>query len=172
MEKRHSYWVDENNNKWDSERYSEQDAINASATLYKCEDCFNCTSCNYCISCTECTNCESCSYCASCSICYWAQDCISCEYCLSCSKCKYCSNCKYLHNFETNPQVYTTPRIGSRYDTTTFYWVDGVCVVNCGCRIGVPLNDFLDMVRATHGDNEYAKQYIKEIEKVLYLIFN
>ena len=56
--------------------------------------------------------------------------------------------------------------IGSRDDYTTFYKTkDNGIYVCCGCFNG-SLEEFEEVVKKTHGDNEYAKEYMKAIEMV------
>ncbi len=49
------------------------------------------------------------------------------------------------------------------------YWLLDQTWVVCGCFKG-DLIDFEDKVKETHGTNEHAEQYYKEIKKVRYLI--
>ena len=54
MKQINGYWVDENNNRWDCELYSEAKAERYSKTLIECTectDCDNCYNCNYCYNC-------------------------------------------------------------------------------------------------------------------------
>ncbi|MGF6375035.1 TPP-dependent indolepyruvate ferredoxin oxidoreductase alpha subunit [Clostridiales Family XIII bacterium PM5-7] len=51
------YWVDDRGNKWDSEYYSESEALFFSSTLINCENCTNCLNCINCFGCNGCTNC-------------------------------------------------------------------------------------------------------------------
>lgn len=49
--------------------------------------------------------------------------------------------------------------IGSRSDFTTFHKnVDGIVCVKCGCFSGT-VDEFLEAVQKTHGDNQYGKEY-------------
>ena len=53
----------------------------------------------------------------------------------------------------------TIGRIGSRFDTTTFFRnKEGVIKVKCGCFIG-SVDAFLAKVEVTHQDNKHAKVY-------------
>lgn len=55
--------------------------------------------------------------------------------------------------------VVTVGRIGSRFDTTTFFRnKEGVIKVKCGCFIG-SVDAFLAKVEVTHQDNKHAKVY-------------
>ena len=54
--------------------------------------------------------------------------------------------------------------IGSRNGTTTFFnCKDGKIRVSCGCFYG-DLDEFLEAVNKTHGDNEYGQVYRIAIE--------
>jgi len=75
-----NYWVDENNNSWDSEMHTEEEAEAYSNSL---------------VYCTNCTNCIDCSDCSDCSDCVACTNCINCRDCENCSYCRYCINCTY-----------------------------------------------------------------------------
>ena len=54
--------------------------------------------------------------------------------------------------------------IGSRNGTTTFFACkDKVIWVTCGCFFGT-LDEFVEKVKQTHGDNEHAKVYLLAVE--------
>lgn len=55
--------------------------------------------------------------------------------------------------------------MGSRTDYTTFYRATSGIWVRCGCFNG-EIEKFKNKVRRTHGDNEYAKEYMDAIEFV------
>ena len=133
-------WVDENNNRWDIEFYTEEEAEKCSKSLVDCENCRNC------INCRNCYSCDNCNYCNN------------------------CRNCHYCNYYKLNPQRYTTNKIGSRNDQTTFYYGEtgnGMKVqIVCGCFRG-NLEEFEEAVLEKHKDNDlYREQYLKEIEKV------
>lgn len=76
-------------------------------------------------------------------------------------------NCRIINGFITssNDTISISP-IGSRKDTTTFYFnKDRDIIVNCGC-FNDTIEEFEENVRKTHGDNKYAKQYIGAIAYV------
>ena len=134
MEQINGYWTDENNNRWDTEIYTEEAAEKFSKSLVNCYNCYSCYNCR------------------------------------NCQNCDYCDNCRNCRNYKLNPQRYTTKKIGSRNDQTTFYYGEtknGMEVqVVCGCFWG-NLEEFEEAVLETHKDNDlYRKQYLKEIEKV------
>ena len=188
MKQINGYWVDENNNRWDIEIYTEEQAEKASKSLVNCRNCYNCHDCRYCHYCDNCRNCDNCGYCGYCHDCHCCNDCRYCHDCRYCRNCHYCDNCRYCHdcrycdncgycgycrncnNYKQNPRRYTTDKIGSRNDQTTFYYGEtknGMEVqIVCGCFRG-NLEDFEKAVLKTHKDNDlYRKQYLKEIEKV------
>ena len=74
------YYVDSNNNKWSTSRYTEEQAIKVSNSLIDCYDCVDCENC------VGCTDCKDCAYCKDC------EDCIRCELC---SNCDFCIDCEY-----------------------------------------------------------------------------
>lgn len=55
--------------------------------------------------------------------------------------------------------------MGSRKDYTTFYRATSGIWVRCGCFNG-EIESFKNEVKRTHGDNEYAKEYMDAIEFV------
>ena len=78
MKQKNGYWLDKNNNKWNSTIYTKEQAEKYSVTLLNCSNCSNCRDCEYCRDCSDCSNCE---------------------YCRDCSDCRYCSdlyNCKFM----------------------------------------------------------------------------
>jgi len=94
-------------------------------------------------------------------------DCSGCSGCLSCSNCSDCLSCS---NFKTNPQRYTTSKIGSRHAQTTFYWTSKNDVqVVCGCYRG-NLKEFEERVKQKHKETEHLIPYLNEVKKVKYLM--
>ena len=71
-------YVDENNNRWNADFYTEQEAQTFSKTLVDCKDCYNSAHLVNCVNCIECVNCN---------------DCIDCEYCSGCDACSSCIDC-------------------------------------------------------------------------------
>ena len=130
------YWTDSRNNRWYSEVWTEGEAEAAAKTLVDCRNCRNC------------------------------HDCQNCQDCRNCVNCRNCRDCK---DYTSNPMRYITAKIGSRKDQTAFYYgqtKSGTSLqVVCGCFRG-DLEAFEIKVYKTHGDNEYARQYYKEIGKV------
>ena len=179
MKQINRYWVDENNNRWDTEIYTKEQAEKCSKRLvncYNCDNCdycCNCDNCDYCNYCDNCKNCRYCNYCNYCINCNSSYNCSYCDYCNNCYNCRYCRYCDYCHscnNYKSNPQRYTTKKIGSRNAQTTFYCGEtenGMEVqIICGCFRG-NLETFEKSVLKTHKDNDlYREQYLKEIEKV------
>jgi hypothetical protein len=81
-----------------------------------------------------------------------------------------CSNCYDCSDFKTNPQRYVTGKIGSRNAQTTFYWNEELNQVICGCFNGT-LEEIEARVKAVHKNNEqHLNEYLKEIDKVKYLM--
>lgn len=71
-----------------------------------------------------------------------------------------CGNAEVLH---TNHLLVIGPA-GSRNDFTTFFRdKDNEITVKCGCFLG-NIDEFLKMVKETHGDNKYALIYKKVAE--------
>ena len=82
MELMNGYWIDENNNRWDSTFYTAEVAQKFSESLKNCRNCVNSRYCQ---------NCESCSYCGDCKDC---RDCKACRKCTGCQKCTGCWDCE------------------------------------------------------------------------------
>lgn len=82
-----------------------------------------------------------------------------------------CHDCHDCHDYIENPLIYSTKKIGSRYDNTIFYY--GMTKNNemslqvvCGCFRG-NFKEFESAVMKTHKNNSlYRNEYLKEIEKV------
>ena len=70
---------DKNNNCWNLEEFSLEEAIKASKTLVNCKECSNCVDCQNCDFCSWCKNCEGCKNCWYCEDCSDCEDCIECQ---------------------------------------------------------------------------------------------
>jgi len=163
--KRYNRWYDENNNSW----LSEELATLYSPTLTGCTSCIDCGWCDNCSSCNNCSNCRYCNdciYCKGCNGCYDCRDCNSCNYCRDCRDCISCITCI---GFKSNPQRFTSSKIGSRNAQTTIYWVGKNVQVDCGCFTG-NLTEFKNKVEKTHKNNKFGKQYKKLINLVEHII--
>ena len=184
-------WVDDNNNSWRKEIYTEEQAEAYSKTLKNCSycsgclycsdcsgcsrcsdcsycsDCSGCSYCSDCSGCSRCSGCSGCSYCSYCSYCSGCSDCSDCSYCSDCSGCSRCSRCSYCSGCKIQPEIYSTARIGSRNSNTIFFKTEDVINVACGCFRGT-FAEWVARVRTTYPDkdNQYRKQYEAEIKKV------
>ena len=180
MENKNGYWVDENKNYWDERYFTKEQAILSSKSLVDCAnctdctDCIGCTDCTNCINCIGCTDCGGCTSCRGCSYCTDCTDCTDCSCCtgctdctncIGCTDCTDCTDCRGLKSILSQPQIYTTSKIGSRGQQSTFIFTDGEIKVRCGCFWGT-LHDFELAVEKKHGNNEYGIAYKKEIAKV------
>ena len=207
MKNENGYWVDDNNNSWNEDFYTIEEAKSYSETLINCKGCTNCTNCEYCRHCTncryctgckDCTNCRHCKGCTDCEYCTNCEDCTNCKDCGHCKGCRKCANCincrdckdcpyctdcedciacasckgcigcrycEYLRLITSQPQIYTTNKIGSRKSRTIFIYSEKQLFVRCGCFWGT-LAEFESAVEKTHGSNKYAVVYRKEIAKV------
>lgn len=182
MKLNNGFWVDANNNKWNSDLYSEEEALKWSTTLNNCSycgNCFNCSGCMYCDNCRDlsscrncnsCWDCSDCSYCNICSGCNYCSCCENCRDCNSCWDCKYCRNCNECSScksFCKNPERIIGSAMGSRSDNPAVYWIEAgkeQCVV--GCFRGT-LDELEKAVEKTHKDNlKYLEQYRKFIKAV------
>lgn len=128
-----------------------------------CWDCWNCYGCRDCKSCRKCDSCRSCRDCENCRICGNCQGCYGCRKCESCRKCRNCENCENCRGYTDNPLRFVGPRMGSRHDNPTIYWLGSniQCVV--GCFRG-NLNALEAKVRETHASNpEHLNAYLQFI---------
>lgn len=91
-----NYWVDKNNNKWDIDSYTEEEACECSKSLEKCANCVNCIICTKCFLCEDCSMCGACTDCDECNKCTMCVDCDRCSTCDRCKSCLHCTNCTYL----------------------------------------------------------------------------
>ena len=178
--KQNNYWIDENNNKWNANIYTKEQAIKYSRSLVNCNDCSDCSDCSYCNGCNDCSDCSycnGCSGCRDCSGCSGCRGCSDCNCCNGCNGCRYCSDCSDCNccrycsgcsgcsdcsDFKNNPQRYTGQKIGSRNDQTTTYWNEEKNQVVCGCYSNT-LDEFEKKVQEIHRNNKYGKQYKKYI---------
>ena len=93
-------------------------------------------------------------------------NCHNCGYCSDCNGCSKCHNCSDCNNYETNPQRYVTPKIGSRKDNTTIYWTDDNVQVVCGCFRG-NVDEWEAKIKETHKYNEkHLKDYLEQVENI------
>lgn len=53
------YYIDDNNNKWNIDRYTEQEATEYSENLTDCRDCTDCKNCKSCLNCSDSVNCHN-----------------------------------------------------------------------------------------------------------------
>ena len=172
MKKINNRWIDDNNNSWSADFYTKEQAEKYSKSLIDCRDCSGCRACR---DCSGCRYCSDCSDCIGCSGCHGCSGCIGCRYCSGCSDCRDCSGCIGCRDcsgcirFVNNPQRYTTAKIGSRKENTTFYWDNDRTLVICGCFRGT-VEEFKKQVEEVHGNNNYGLEYKNEIEKVEFLM--
>lgn len=139
MDKINNFYVDENNNRWDADIYTKSYAQKCSESLVYCH---NCSDCSCCRNCSDCHNCHNCHY------------------------CRDCSNCHNCSDFNINPQRYVTPKVGSRDDNTTIYWVGNDVQVVCGCFRG-NVDEWEAKIKETHKYNEkHLKDYLEQVENI------
>ena len=162
MQKINGNWVDENNNSWPCDRYTEEEAVLKSKSLTRCSDCSDCSGCSLCSDCSGCSLCSGCSGCSRCS---------RCSDCVNCSRCSRCSGCSDCSDYKENPQRYVSKKIGSRDENTSIYWTTAEDVqVVCGCFRG-DITQFTARVEATHPDgSEHLRRYLALIALIRTII--
>ncbi|MFA5048682.1 MAG: hypothetical protein WC516_06680 [Patescibacteria group bacterium] len=139
-------YFDENNNNWNSQWCTEDQAKRNSESLINCSDCSDCHDCR---GCSDCINCRGCSY---------------------CSDCGGCSDCRDCRDFKNNPQRYVTLNIGSRNSQTYFYFNTEKNQVICGC-FNRTLDEFEKKVLSVYSGNEqHGIDYRKQIQIMRYLL--
>lgn len=82
MKKENGYWIDDNNNRWNCNNFSEDEAM---INSFNCNNCYDCHNCHNCDSCYECHNCHNCHDCHSCYDCHNCHECSKCHDCHECS---------------------------------------------------------------------------------------
>jgi len=177
MKKVNNYWVDENNNRWDVNIYTETQAKKNSASLINCSDCsdcsrcFRCSDCSDCFDCSRCFRCSDCSDCSDCSRCFRCSDCsdcFDCFRCFRCSDCSDCSDCSRCSDYKHNPQRLTSGLIGSRKSTTTIYWTnENDTQVICGC-LKTDIGGFEKRIKEVYPSGQYHDEYMQFIKAARY----
>ena len=61
MKKINNRWVDDNNNSWDCDIYTKDQAEKYSKSLIDCSNCSDCSDCSYCSHCRGCRYCRGCN---------------------------------------------------------------------------------------------------------------
>ena len=151
METVNGYWQDENGNRWNANEYTESQAKNA--RLVSCTGCVDCFSCSDCSRCSRCSDCSGCTYCTCCTYC---------SYCSDCSRCSDCSDCSRCLDFDTQPQQYSTPKMGRVNRINFLHWTPEKSSVTCGCFTG-SIDKLERRVAEVHGDNKHGKDYRDQI---------
>jgi hypothetical protein len=59
MKKINNYWTDENNNRWNRDQYTKDQAEQLSKKMINCKYCTDCYSCYSCDSCDSCNSCKN-----------------------------------------------------------------------------------------------------------------
>ena len=150
MKKVNNYWVDENNNRWDVNIYTETQAKKNSASLINCSDCSDCSRCFRCFRCSDCS------------------DCFDCFRCFRCSDCSDCSDCSRCSDYKHNPQRLTSGLIGSRKSTTTIYWTnENDTQVICGC-LKTDIGGFEKRIKEVYPSGQYHDEYMQFIKAARY----
>ena len=139
MELKDNKWIDENNNSWDANKYTQDQAEKNSKSLINCSGCSDCSDCTGCMSCSRCSDCSDCSG---------------------------CSGCSHCTGWKANPQKITSPVMGSRNAQTTVYFNDKRTEVICGCFKG-SLGEFRLAVIAKYGEEHEYIKWINKVQKYM-----
>ncbi len=156
--KKDDFWVDEeNNNRWDCEKFSQEQAEKESLTQ---KDCFGLRDCS------DLVDCFGLRDCSDLVDCFGLRDCSYLVDVRNCSDLVDVRSCSGLRDV----QKYTTPKIGSRKSQTTIYFAKDFTQVICGCFKGT-LKEFIEKVGITYPkDHAHYIEYMKEITKMRDLI--
>lgn len=65
--KTNDIYHDNKSNIWHVEKFTEEEALDASESLTNCKHCIDCVDCTNCIGCIGCTGCQGCSNCSGCT---------------------------------------------------------------------------------------------------------
>ena len=167
MKKANGYYIDENNNRWDCNLYTEDQAKKNSESLIDCSYCYRCSYCSDCSDCSDCSGCSGCSYCSDCSDCSYCYRCSGCSGCSGCSNCSYCSgcsdcsNCSYCSGYKSNPERYCKELIGTITKLAQAYWLSGDDLqIVFGCYKTESLEDFKAKAIEMNGKKK-AKPFIE-----------
>ena len=131
MKIENGYYVDYNNNRWNCDFYTEEQAQKNSDSLINCSNCSYCSYCSGCSGCSNCSNCSGCSdcsdcsYCSYCSGCSYCSYCSDCSYCFDCSGCSRCSDCSDCSGYKSNPERYCIELTGTVKRIAQAYWLSG-----------------------------------------------
>jgi hypothetical protein len=164
MKKINNYWTDENNNRWNRDRYTKDQAEQLSKKMINCKYCTDCTDCN---SCDYCYSCDSCDYCNSCNFCKFCNSCDSCYSCYSCDYCDYCNSCK---NYKSNPERYCKRLSGTVDKLAQIYWIDENVQIVFGCWKGSSIDGFVEKAKKQLKGTGKLQPFIDFAEKARYLI--
>ena len=177
---KNGYYFDENNNSWSAEKYTLEEATEASATLVACVDCVDCRDCRACRACRACVGCGYCHYCVGCGYCRYCRDCrscrdcrdcvgcLACRDCRSCVDCRACVGCGYCRDcrdLKNNPNRYGKQGLGGGHENTCAYWLSGdtdTLQLVCGCFNGT-LKEFQDAVTEKYGSVHEYHDWIAEV---------
>lgn len=84
------WWIDENDNKWNINDFSKENAEFYSETLFNCQHCVDSWNLKHCISCIECSDCTDCDNCYKSSYLIECSDCVECTHLNDSSHCFRC----------------------------------------------------------------------------------
>ena len=90
--------IDQNNNLWDTKRYTVEQAEKFSKTLINCSFCVDCCDCIDCGNCRDCRNCNGCRSCRDCRDCHSCCGCYKCRKCCGCRDCGDCRDCNNCYS--------------------------------------------------------------------------
>lgn len=87
------YLYDKDNNYWELNGITIEEAIEYSKILENCTNCENCKDCKHCVECASCEDCKDCTKCVRCIQCENCKNCVWCHHCTGCESCNSCINC-------------------------------------------------------------------------------
>ena len=72
-----------------------------------------------------------------------------------------CTRCTSCAGFDTQPQQYTTPKMGRDNRVNFLYWTGEKHTVTCGCFRGT-LDELEIQVKEVHKEGEHFEAYMKQ----------
>lgn len=84
------WWIDKNDNKWNINDFSKENAELYSETLFNCQHCVDSWNLTHCISCIECSDCTDCDNCYKSSYLTECSDCVECTHLNNSNHCFRC----------------------------------------------------------------------------------
>lgn len=169
------YWVDSRGNKWDAEKYTREQALDAK--LINCTDCINCFRCINCHRCTQCSKCNNLQKCNRCYHCVNSDrindchNCDTCTMCNNCNDCKRCKRCTYCLFCEDSTHLSDCEHCLASYNCCECKYVE-YCNFCLECERVTNCNNTVKAFEFANQPQQYSTLPIGSRQKVLYMHWN